>query len=523
MPANHQLNSDAAQAAIAVVTVYRSKGLEYPVVICPFLWQGQAAIKAGLGQVGRRWQPAGASRPRLDLHLDPHWGIGRQASLQDQAAQAQERERLAYVAATRARHLLVLGLPKDPASQAGAIGPWLFDADGHERDLPLQRLDPAALPELPGRWQPPATPETLACGPVPRHRLDRSWGRSSYSGWTNGSQQQLPPQVSEEGREADLLLAENDPLDGVSGDLGPDPNPARPSTSASASAGAPGTEAWSADGPLSRFPRGAGPGDALHRILEQVDFQQGGASDASTAVIRRELARAGLDATELGPVQQALDQLRHTPLGGPLGRFCLAELPAGQRINEMGFDLPLAVAREGGPGAGGSSQPLITTGGLAQVFANHPGGLFGATYARELERLNIASRGFLTGSMDLVCCVAGRWWVIDWKSNWIGERDPGGQPSACGPLHYTQAAMVSQMVHHHYPLQAHLYLVALHRYLRWRLPEYDPSTHLGGYAYLFLRGLPGPTAADPVPGCLVERPPLSRVLALDALLRRGTP
>ena len=523
VPANHQLHSDAAEAAIAVVTVYRSKGLEYPVVICPFLWQGQPAIKAGLGQVGRRWQPAGASRPRLDLHLDPHWGIGRQASLQDQAAQAQERERLAYVAATRARHLLVLGLPKDPASQAGAIGPWLFDADGHERDLPLQRLDPAALLALPGRWQPPSTPDTLACGPVPRHRLDRSWGRSSYSGWTHGSQQQLPPQVSEEGREADLLLAENDPMDGVSGDLGPDPNPARPSTSASASAGAPGAEAWSADGPLSRFPRGAGPGDALHRILEQVDFQQGGASDASTAVIRRELARAGLDATELGPVQQALDQLRHTSLGGPLGRFCLAELPAGQRINVMGFDLPLAVAREGGPGAGGSSQPLITTGGLAQVFANHPGGLFGSTYARELERLSIASRGFLTGSMDLVCCVAGRWWVIDWKSNWIGERDPAGQPSACGALHYTQAAMVSQMVHHHYPLQAHLYLVALHRYLRWRLPEYDPSTHLGGYAYLFLRGLPGPTAADPVPGCLVERPPLSRVLALDALLRRGTP
>ena len=526
VPANHQLNSDAAQAAIAVVTVYRSKGLEYPVVICPYLWQTQAPIKAGLGQLGRRWQPAGASRPRLDLHLDPHWGIGRQASLQDQAAQAQERERLAYVAATRARHLLVLGLPKDPASQAGAIGPWLFEADGSERDLPLQRLDPAGLQAGPGRWLPPATPETLACGPVPRHRLDRSWGRSSYSGWTHGSQQQLPPQVSEEGREADLLLADGDPLQGDSSDPGPEPNPApgdSPPGQTGEPSGAKGVGAWSPNGPLGQFPRGAGPGDALHRILEQVDFQQPGDSDASTAVIRRELARAGLSATELGPVQRALEQLRHTPLGGPLGAFCLAELPSNQRINEMGFDLPLAVAREGGPGAGGNGQPLITTKGLARVFSRHPGGLFGATYGRELERLSIASRGFLTGSMDLVCCVAGRWWVIDWKSNWIGERNPDGQPSACGPLHYHQAAMVGQMVHHHYPLQAHLYLVALHRYLRWRLPAYDPSTHLGGYAYLFLRGLPGPIGADPVPGCLVERPPLNRVLALDALLRQGTP
>ena len=587
VPANHQLNSDAAQAAIAVVTVYRSKGLEYPVVICPYLWQSQAPIKAGLAQLGRRWQPAGASRPRLDLHLDPHWGIGREASLQDQAAQAQERERLAYVAATRARHLLVLGLPKhddpdphpgpdqnrdrdqdqdqtklhaqneltaktmgiakakgtakakapsqgqrqDPARQAGAIGPWLFEADGQERDLPLQRLNSAALLAGPGRWQPPASPETLACGPVPRHWLDRSWGRSSYSGWTHGSQEQLPPQVSEEGREADLLLADGDPLAGESGNPAAGPNPASsgptPGQAGGPSASRAG-EAWSPNGPLGRFPRGAGPGDALHRILEQVDFQQPGDSDASTAVIRRELARAGLAATELGPVQQALDQLRHTPLGGPLGAFCLAELPPGQRINEMGFDLPLAVARDGGPGAGGpgaggNGQPLITTRGLAQVFTNHPGGLFGATYGRELERLSIASRGFLTGSMDLVCCVAGRWWVIDWKSNWIGERDPDGQPGACGPRHYHQAAMVSQMVHHHYPLQAHLYLVALHRYLRWRLPDYDPPSHLGGYAYLFLRGLPGPTAAEPVPGCLVERPPLSRVLALDALLRQGTP
>ncbi len=709
VPANHQLNSDAAQAAIAVVTVHRSKGLEYPVVICPTLWQGQAPIKAGMGQVGRRWQPATASRPRLDLHLDPHWGTGRQASLQDQAAQAQERERLAYVAATRARHLLVLGFPSDPSSApgsapatatatasakasaktsvrasakadgtgkpagaigaaaspllaetaggatpetprnsrspaprsahnegegqaptrelsprelatrelAGAIGPWLFAADGRERDLPLQRLDPSALPELPGRWQAPASPETLACGPVPRHRLDRSWGRSSYSGWTHGSQRSLPPEVSEEGREADLLLADDGPaaggdplgepsdalvndavtngalakgaavsgaggssaaasgdggngdrgsgaeLDGVGADGDPEPaaNPGQqPAATApeGASAGAdlegPGqaaadaaaSPAWSRFGPLSRFPRGAGPGDALHHILEQVDFQQPGESEASTAVIRRELARAGLAASEVGPVQQALDQLRHTPLGGPLGRFCLAELPASQRLNEMGFDLPLAVAMAGPPeaasqsdgspegrdpagettpqaGEGGGRHPLITSQGLAQVFASHPGGLFGAPYARELQRLSIASRGFLTGSIDLVCCVAGRWWVIDWKSNWLGERDPDGQPSACGPAHYGQAAMAAQMRHHHYPLQAHLYLVALHRYLRWRLGGYDPANHLGGYAYLFLRGLPGPTAADPVPGCLVERPPLGRVLALDRLLRRGTP
>jgi hypothetical protein len=112
-----------------------------------------------------------------------------------------------------------------------------------------------------------------------------------------------------------------------------------------------------------------------------------------------------------------------------------------------------------------------------------------------------------TGSIDLVCCVAGRWWVIDWKSNWIGERNPDGQPGACGPAHYGQAAMVSQMVHHHYPLQAHLYLVALHRYLRWRLADYDPPPTWAATPTSSCAAWPAPTAADPVPGCLVESPP----------------
>jgi exodeoxyribonuclease V beta subunit len=89
--------------------------------------------------------------------------------------------------------------------------------------------------------------------------------------------------------------------------------------------------------------------------------------------------------------------------------------------------------------------------------------------------------------------------------------------------------MAELMAASHYPLQAHLYLVALHRYLRWRLPGYSPERHLGGYAYVFLRGLPGPTpaalaqasAGRAVAGMLVEQPPLGRLIALDGLLREG--
>jgi exodeoxyribonuclease V beta subunit len=82
------------------------------------------------------------------------------------------------------------------------------------------------------------------------------------------------------------------------------------------------------------------------------------------------------------------------------------------------------------------------------------------------------------------------------------------------------------MAANHYPLQAHLYLVALHRYLRWRLPGYRPERHLGGYVYVFLRGVPGPRPAaavvGDVPGLFLEQPPLARLLQLDRALG-GTP
>jgi exodeoxyribonuclease V beta subunit len=183
------------------------------------------------------------------------------------------------------------------------------------------------------------------------------------------------------------------------------------------------------------------------------------------------------------------------------------------------------------PGPRPADPPRLRSSGLARCFRQHPGGLFGPAYADRLESLTIASRGILTGSIDLVFRQGERWWVLDWKSNWLGERDAGGSPTACGPRHYGQQAMAGLMGTSHYPLQAHLYLVALHRYLRWRLPGYRPERHMGGYAYVFLRGVPGPSAAvtaaasagGAVAGMLVEQPPLARLLALDGLLREGEP
>ncbi|WP_232756312.1 UvrD-helicase domain-containing protein [Vulcanococcus limneticus] len=509
VPEAHQLHSAAADSSIAVVTVHRSKGLEYPVVICPYLWMAPQPPTSASRELGRRWRPRDSRAARLDLHLSPHWGVGRQAALEHQLAQEQESERLAYVAATRAQHLLVLGWRQEKKHAANPLAPWLLDTAGVLRtDLPLHRLDPTPLPAPERHWSPQAPEGALSCGPIPQHRLDTSWGRASYSSWAH-SASPLPPQAAEEGRDTDALSRDSEVLA-----LASDQAPIPPAPDAS----------LERRGPLADFPRGAGPGEALHAILEQIDYRQESGHPGTVAVVNRELGRAGLDLALAGPLLEGLERLRLTPLGGPLGQFRLADLEQRQRLNEMNFDLPLAVPAGAGMGAASGESALrqcVTARALAEVFAAHPSGLFGTGYARALSRLEVASRGFLTGSIDLVFRCGERWWVADWKSNWLGERDASGQPLACGPAHYDQLAMAELMAANHYPLQAHLYLVALHRYLRWRMPGYAPERHLGGYAYVFLRGAPGPTTADPVPGMLVEQPPLQRLLALDQLLQEG--
>ena len=99
-------------------------------------------------------------------------------------------------------------------------------------------------------------------------------------------------------------------------------------------------------------------------------------------------------------------------------------------------------------------------------------------------------RGFLTGSIDLVAAARPdpRFAIIDYKTNWLG---PAGEPLTLA--HYQPAALAAEMSRAHYGLQALLYTVALHRYLRWRLPGYAPDRHLAGVLYLFVRGMAGPT------------------------------
>jgi exodeoxyribonuclease V beta subunit len=415
-----------------------------------------------------------------------------------------------------------------------------LQSDGERRspeELPITEINPEDLPAASARWQPAAGEGELRLGPLPRQRLDSSWGRSSYTSWTHGGP--LQPGAVEEGRQGDepaanSLAPEQPGALGDSAEIKSASNSATNSASTSASSSASNGEPGFADplGPLASFPRGSGPGEALHRILERLDYSQSPNEPQARAVIEQELERASIDVGWAEALSECLARLWLTPMGAGLGGFRLAELAREERLNELNFDLPLAVPKPRLTATNTPARtgwPLVRARGLADCFRHHPGGLFGEAYADDLDRLELASRGFLTGSIDLVFRRGERWWVLDWKSNWLGERDAAGNPRACGPAHYGQAAMAQLMAACHYPLQAHLYLVALHRYLRWRLPGYRPQLHLGGYAYVFLRGVPEHSPSiqswaargEAIPGMLVEQPPLARLLALDSLLREG--
>jgi exodeoxyribonuclease V beta subunit len=205
-----------------------------------------------------------------------------------------------------------------------------------------------------------------------------------------------------------------------------------------------------------------------------------------------------------------------TPLGPTVGGIRLRDVGRADRLDELDFELPLV----GGDAPAG---PALTLSAVAGVLADHAGpGDPLAGYAERLADpgLRAAVRGYLAGSIDLALRLEdGRFAIVDYKTNWLA---PPGEPLSA--WHHRPAALRAEMWHAHYGLQAILYVVALHRYLRWRLPGYSPDRHLAGVLYLFVRGMTGPATpvVDGIPcGVFTWQPAPALVEALSDVLDRG--
>jgi exodeoxyribonuclease V beta subunit len=256
-------------------------------------------------------------------------------------------------------------------------------------------------------------------------------------------------------------------------------------------------------------------GTFVHRVLQVTDFT---APDLEAELVTRIEQVQGWRTVEVGDldsVAAGLSAAIRTPLGPVLDGLALRDFGRADRLDELGFELPLA----GGDLPRGVTELSRIAAVLNELLPTDDplAGYVGRLRDADLRQV---MRGYLTGSLDLVVrlpdAAGPRFAVLDYKTNWLGDHD-----APLNPIDYRAGRLASEMQRHHYALQALLYLVALRRYLRWRLPGHDGDEPVAGVAYLFVRGMTGPDAPvlDGSPsGVFGWRPPPGLVSALsDAL------
>ncbi len=530
------IDSDAD--AVQVLTVHRSKGLEFPVVYCPFLWE---AITSRKGQPVVFHDPDDGMRRKLDVagaaggrDYDHHF------SLQHEEERGETLREL-YVALTRAKHQVVIWWVRASASENSPLGRLLLARDDQGNVLTSSRYTPkddetrklfeglaakaAGLIAVERATGPDGTRVGWsgraghAVGPLDAAAFDRSldlrWKRTSYSGMTA-----LVHDGPEVGSDPEDPGTTDEPLAGAPAEIFDEVD--------RAASGAEDGDLREVRSLWSDIPGGVATGTFVHRVLEHVDFA---APDIDCEIARaigasRSRPSAVLESPD--PLVAALRASITTPLGPLTGEISLSQISRSDRLDEMGFELPLA----GGdlPGEVGA----IATRDIARLFEMHEVSgpedpLVGYGQRLRDPLLGTDLRGYLTGSLDLVfrapSCNPGKgdamqYFVADYKTNWLGT-----EGEALSAWHYRPAALDIEMQRMHYPLQAILYLVALHRYLRWRLSRYDPEVHLGGVLYLFLRGMSGPDTPQIEGarcGVFSWRPPTALVTDLSDLFEAGS-
>ena len=513
-----RLESDTR--AVQILTVHRSKGLQYPVVFAPYLWSpGNLYPQVpAFHDAGGRVLDVGGKRS------DPDWEEHRERAAAEQAG---EQLRLLYVALTRAEHhVAVWWAPCKNAGKSG-LGRVLFarDPDGvldttRSGAVPSDERSAERLAAIAARAGGTITVETTDPDPttaawrpadepppeLSRARLERTidgaWHRTSYSRLTADTHRPLVASEHEETLVDDEELAPGEAAEPTT------PTPA-PEADEDRVRAVPVV--------LDDVGGGAEFGTFVHAVLEHTDFTAGDLAGELAAITDDERDRRRPVLRDRTTLLDGLARAIETPLGPLAGGRRLRDLTRTDRLDELDFELPLDPRL--------AEAPSVAR--IGELLAEHlPADDPLAGYAEQLRapRFHHDLRGFLTGSIDLVLRIPDgqggqRYLVADHKTNRLGGFD---EPLSA--WHYRPAAMADAMVRGHYPLQALLYQVALHRYLRWRLPDYEPATHLGGALYLFLRGMTGtdtPVVDGQPCGVFAWRPPASLVVATSDLLDGG--
>jgi exodeoxyribonuclease V beta subunit len=452
----HILRLESDAELVKIVTIHKSKGLEYPLVFLPF-----AAAS----------RPVSPAKRNYFEYQDPHAGVrkidftlsGEICALADQA-RLEEDIRLLYVALTRARHALWIGVADIKGSFSSsafgylANGGLALGAENLKADLTrmagsCDHIEVLEVPtEIPSTMLSRVTTVT-PLRPVQEYQgeFERAWTVASYSSITKNLTKGRAPNTP----------AEQKMLDEAGSSVG---------------AGAMQAAPW------HRFPRGALPGQFVHEQLEWMLDE--GFDNADQPAYREQLLARCARSPWQGYADDLVEWLVRivgTPL--PLIDAPLSAVRHGRAETE--FWMPV-------------DRLQITE--LDRLCRTH--------LLPHLPRAMLSERqltGMLHGFIDLVFEHEGRYWILDYKSTTLGNEDGA----------YHTAALQAALVEKRYEVQGLIYLLALHRMLKARLgTAYDPQRQLGGALFFFLRGIGNASTR----GCCPLTPDIALLEALDRLL-----
>ena len=463
------LRLESDENLVKLLTVHAAKGLEFPLVFCPYAWDG--GLRSVKADVLAFHDPEQNYAPVVDFGSDAIDAAREQAICEERA----ESLRHLYVALTRAKYRLWMawGNVNDAASAAPA---WLLHRAPRDESAQARAFGTAELPRLDriradlervasgaggaiGIAALPVAAETVSAEGLSVEKLS---GARRFEGVIRDTRYVTSFTALAHGRviEApDYDAADREPLpESVSGR------------------------------DIYAFPRGAQAGRCVHAIFEHVDFARATRVELER-VVQRELAAHGFDAVWLRALTAMVEAVVATPLDASGMRLC--DISRERRLDELEFYYPIAALNDR------TLRRLLADAGLPDEIRER------------VESLTFTpTQGYMRGFIDLVFEHEGRYYLADYKSNWLGAT----------PDAYDGAALATVMGREAYYLQYLVYCVALHRYLGSRLPGYRYESHFGGVRYLFVRGMQPASGAT---GVYADRPAASVIAALDEYLRSG--
>ena len=471
-----QLRLESDENLVQILTIHKSKGLEFPIVFCPFLWDGRLHNQDKKCSTFT-FHAKGDYKAQLELgseNIEAH----RTLAVREEMA---ENLRLLYVALTRAKHRCYISWGFIRSAEHSAMS-WLLHPPSEPKQADAIQQMAAAFKKL-GHVGVESRLTKLADELAGALRIDPALTESisRYAAAPDNSKHLSARAFTQQISTNRRLTSFSALTAGIESDL-------------------PDYDAHTSKSPIQQrsqaasgftFPRGARAGSALHDIFEHHNFTQT-AAEPLADLIGSTLQHYGF-ADEWQPVAcQMVNQVLDTALDKQ-ATIKLRGVPNRQRLNELEFCFPLSSL------SGKVLQQCL----IAHNFAQHE------VISQAIKQLDFKQiEGFLKGFVDLIFEVNGRFYLVDYKSNWLGDKRED----------YGLDAMTEAMAEHSYYLQYLLYTVALHRYLNSRLANYHYETHFGEVYYLFLRGMQ-PDCCDT--GIYRDRPSLALIEALDLLFNEG--